>query len=255
MVCEAWGWDHPPNKNEISRRLALQTVHAAYAQQGRIPGAVVCPGGPDEKLGGSEKACGNSSIWTGPVFLGASASGLSTVHVSFAEFSAESMELRDVKSTNPDGTTNNCTRCCAGNPPFEISSDFNGSNTATATWTQIPAAQTAIAGSGVSLKMTERELLQLQPRGAVTGVRMAWSDFVDCVLVNGDGLPAGPFVTKVGGSAATNEDGRVQEKTVVAEEQEEGAVGTQAVLAAPPKIPKSALSPPMGFNSVRLSST
>ena len=49
--------------------------------------------------------------------------------------------------------------------------------------------------------------------------------------------------------------GRVQEKTVVAEEQEEGAVGTQAVLAAPPKIPKSALSPPMGFNSVRLSAT
>ena len=29
----AWGWDHPPNKNELSRRLALQTVHAAYAQQ------------------------------------------------------------------------------------------------------------------------------------------------------------------------------------------------------------------------------
>lgn len=36
----AWGWDHPPNKNEIARRLALQTVHAAFAVQGRIPNAV-----------------------------------------------------------------------------------------------------------------------------------------------------------------------------------------------------------------------
>ena len=38
----AWGWDHPPNKNEMSRRLALQTVHAAYAVQGRIPDAKPC---------------------------------------------------------------------------------------------------------------------------------------------------------------------------------------------------------------------
>ena len=29
----AWGYDHPPNKNEISRRLALATLHAAYATQ------------------------------------------------------------------------------------------------------------------------------------------------------------------------------------------------------------------------------
>ena len=32
----AWGYDHPPNKNEISRRLALQTVHAAFGVQGRM---------------------------------------------------------------------------------------------------------------------------------------------------------------------------------------------------------------------------
>ena len=29
----AWGVDHPPNKNEMSRRLALQLLHAAYALQ------------------------------------------------------------------------------------------------------------------------------------------------------------------------------------------------------------------------------
>ena len=223
-----WGWDHPPNKNEISRRLALQTVHAAYAQQGRIPGAILCPGGPDDtKWGSAKKACNDTSIWTGPVVLGATGSGLSTVHVSFDAFSAESMQLKDVKSTNPDGTTNNCTRCCAGNPPFEVSSDYTGTNTETATWTKVAAAKTTIAGASVALKMTSEQ----QTAGAVTGVRFAWSDFVDCVLINGDGLPAGPFVAKVGSADAP----------VKHEEQE--------VLAAPPPIPKSALSPPMGFNS------
>ena len=29
----AWGVDHPINKDEISRRLALQLVHVAYAKQ------------------------------------------------------------------------------------------------------------------------------------------------------------------------------------------------------------------------------
>ena len=29
----AWGFDHPVNKNEISRRLALQAVHVAFAKQ------------------------------------------------------------------------------------------------------------------------------------------------------------------------------------------------------------------------------
>lgn len=39
----AWGYDHPPNKNEISRRLALATLHAAYATQEPLwTGVCVC---------------------------------------------------------------------------------------------------------------------------------------------------------------------------------------------------------------------
>jgi hypothetical protein len=32
---------------------------------------------------------------------------------------------------------------------------------------------------------------------APTAVRYAWADYVDCVLVNSDGLPAGPFVVNI----------------------------------------------------------
>jgi hypothetical protein len=94
----AWGWDHPPNKNEIARRLALQTVHAAYAQQGRIPGAVVCPPDATRPRSGLDgvNACNDTSIWTGPVLAGVSLSGLSTVHVSFEAFSA--VRLTDTSS-------------------------------------------------------------------------------------------------------------------------------------------------------------
>ena len=102
----AWGWDHPPNKNEISRRLALQTVHAAYAQQGRIPGAVVCP--PDAASFGPA-ACNTSSIWTGPLLESAASSasdGFSTVTVTlkFAEFSAEKLSLSAFLSKNEDSS-------------------------------------------------------------------------------------------------------------------------------------------------------
>jgi hypothetical protein len=121
-------WDHPPNKNEISRRLALQTVHAAFAVQGRIPRAVACSD-PESK------ACNGSSIWTGPVLsraippvlsAGYSQSGAMEVGLRF-KF-GEGLKLKDVLSTNPDGTTNNCSAraaangpsCCEGMPPFEL---------------------------------------------------------------------------------------------------------------------------------------
>jgi len=49
-----------------------------------------------------------------------------TVIIDFAGFSSGGMRLQDVLSTNPDGTTNNCSsrphgpRCCDGMPPFEV---------------------------------------------------------------------------------------------------------------------------------------
>ena len=177
----------------------------------------------------TESRCNSSSIWTGPVLSAVSSQGLSTVQLRFEDFSAEGMKLKDVRSTNPDGTTNNCTRCCKGNPPFEISSDYDGVNTTKATWTKISQAQTTVAGSTVSLKMSG----EAQAAGTVTGVRYAWSDFVDCVLVNSDGLPAGPFVEKIAAAEPA--------PALAAQTDEQKVV----VEAPPPPIPASALSPPM----------
>ena len=113
-------------------------------------------------------------------------------------FSADGLRLKEVRSTNPDGTTNNCTRCCKGNPAFEVSADYNGGvNVTAAHWTKVPTAQTSVDGATVSLGLSKGVLAQLGGHGgvtgvgaaAVTGVRYAWSDYVDCVLVNADGPP------------------------------------------------------------------
>ena len=87
----AWGMDHPPNKNEMSRRLALQTVHAAYAVQGRIPRAW---------------ESGADSLWTGPLLKSASADFSSAddhvVKLDFEDWSSLALKLRDVHGNNID---------------------------------------------------------------------------------------------------------------------------------------------------------
>lgn len=173
----AWGWDHPPNKNEISRRLALQTVHAAFAVQGEIPNARVCPT--------PSGACNTSSLWTGPVLVEASLTSSGAV-VKFADWSATGLRLKDVLSTNPDGTTNNCSArpaplpsCCSGMPPFELMESGQ--------WVRVSKARTSIVGPSVSLIPSSAGVVPTQ-------VRFAWADYVDCVLVNSDDLPSAPFV-------------------------------------------------------------
>ncbi len=99
----AWGYDHPPDKNEMARRLCLQLLHAAYAQQ--------------------------SPQWAGPEPLQGDAAavvrqGGGSVMLRLSPVSAEGgMELRDVKAKNINGTSNSCTLCCARAPPFEVSQD------------------------------------------------------------------------------------------------------------------------------------
>ena len=65
-----WGDDHPPNKNEMSRRLALQLLHTAY------------------KL---DQASG-LPLWTGPVL--ASATKASGGSVLLLTFTAQSAQVR-----------------------------------------------------------------------------------------------------------------------------------------------------------------
>jgi hypothetical protein len=170
----AWGADHPPNKNEMSRRLALQTVHAAYAAQGRI---------------GSGTA--EESLWTGPILSsitkGTTADAVGEVLLSFTNWSATGLTLHDVHAKNIDGTDNSCKLCCAGAAPFEVQVGKN--------WVMVSMANTLVdaATSTVTLKGAS---------GDVTAVRYAWRDYVECTLINNDSLPLSPFVENIVASAA-----------------------------------------------------
>jgi hypothetical protein len=169
---------------------------------GRIPHAVVCPP--------TNTSCDTSSLWTGPIFANASVSmpSISAADIGIAPFGAaetavvldykpfttEGLALKDVEGTNPDGTSNNCSikavgqpSCCAGLPPFELLA-ANGS------WVRVPRSHVVIAGSTVRLTSVAA--------AAASQVRYAWSDFVDCVLVNADGLVASPFLVNISKAAA-----------------------------------------------------
>eukprot|EP00756_Hemistasia_phaeocysticola_P021196 Hpha_TRINITY_DN15761_c6_g6::TRINITY_DN15761_c6_g6_i1::g.38595::m.38595/K07407/E3.2.1.22B, galA, rafA; alpha-galactosidase len=190
-----WGVDHPPNKNEMSRRMALQAVHTAFAVQGRMSAAAVS--------GTYLEAY--DSYWTGPVFASA-ASEDAAVRVRFAAGTASGISLKDVRGFNVDGTRADCTKCCAQGAPFEV---LKGQN-----WTAVSEGDTEVDGETLVLKGT----------AGATAVRYAWSDFVECVLVNNDSLPLGPFVANLTGE-------RVRDLPLVKERDSQ------------------IQSPPLGFNS------
>ena len=140
----AWGYDHPINKNEMSKRLALQTVHHAYAQQ-----------------------LDTMPLWTGPIHSNVTFTP-SDVTVSMEVYSAPGLKTRDVKD---------CTLCCNGSSPFEVTTDgTHWTKAAIKHFTNtVGAASVTVEGSGA------------------TAVRYAWTDFVECVVVNDADLPMGPF--------------------------------------------------------------
>lgn len=87
-------------------------------------------------------------------------------------------------------------QCCdGGGAPFEVTFDadpagarFAGRNL---TWVRLNRSDISIGASAVTLSIDALAEAQTP----VTGVRYAWTDFVDCVLDNGNssGIPAGPF--------------------------------------------------------------
>ena len=119
----------------MSRRLALQTVHAAYAAQGRI---------------GSD--AGEESLWTGPILSSitkGTADAVGEVLLSFTKWSATGLALHDVHAKNIDGSDNSCKLCCAGAAPFEV--QVSGKD-----WTAVSMANTLVdaAASTVTLKVS-----------------------------------------------------------------------------------------------------
>ena len=179
----AWGIDHPPNKNEMAKRLAAQVLHVAYARQ--VP------------------------LWTGPVFSGDadnSVKGLVTVKFDLIT-AGGGMTLRDVKAKNIDGTSNDCIACCNGSGiPFEVALPAAGSENEV-TWVRIAKEDVEIV-SGVNNTIK----LKFSSQEHAVSIRYAYSDYVECVLDNIDtGFPAGPFVYDFSSSFSSSDS---QQKAV-----------------------------------------
>lgn len=175
-----------------SRRLALQLLHTVYQLgQESIP------------------------LWTGPAISSvAYSSATHSVSLTFTPLSsAGGLSLRDVRAPTSvdDGLggkarlSNNCTKCCKEAAPFEVTFDPNpgkaraeGRNLS---WVRLPLSQILMghgpSGQRVANLITLKIRQQLLGTNAapVTGVRYAWSDYVDCVLDNrnSSGIPASPF--------------------------------------------------------------
>ena len=106
-------------------------------------------------------------------------------------------------------------RCCdGGGAPFEITFDPDPSTARrdgrNLTWVRVPRANITVgrrgdgAGGTVAAAVNNMSNTVTLDVGAaadvarnekVTGLRYAWTDFVDCVLDNGNssGIPAAPF--------------------------------------------------------------
>ena len=95
-------------------------------------------------------------------------------------------------------------QCCAQRPPFEVT-DAERPNSDSAVWSLVPRNQTAIEGSSVVLDIfTPTSQVSSAPK-KVTAVRYAWSDYVECVLENSEGLVASPFVANIISIPKSNE--------------------------------------------------
>jgi len=216
----SWGIDHAPNKSEMARRLALQAVHVAHAQQGRFP-SLLAPArtkgclkqgilsAPDGEACPPSDA--STTTWTGPVLAAVERRvNESAILLMYKSFSSQKLSLRDVKGLNSDNSSNDCKRCCSGAPPFDITMDGD-------TWETVARDKVLIGDSIVELRVQRAEL--------VRAVRYAWLDYVECVLQNGDGLPAGPFRRSLRSAAP------------------------ESFTQSDSKLGAAISSPPMGFNS------
>jgi alpha-galactosidase len=146
-----------------------------------------------------------------------SKSNANEVVLSFTNWSSVGLRLQDVHAKNIDGSDNSCTLCCKGAPPFEILLDA-----ATSNWTTVSEADTKVTDSTVTLQV-DADVTS----SSTIAVRYAWRDYVECVLVNNDGLPLSPF------------------RETVAQPPARTPAAPHHVVAHDVKQP----TPPMGFNS------
>ncbi len=83
-------YDHPPNKNVMSQRLALQVLHTAFAEQ--------------ELWNGTLR-------YTGPVVVSATVVNSTQVAITFVDWTAEPIFLKSAPA---------CKLCCTHQSPFTV---------------------------------------------------------------------------------------------------------------------------------------
>ena len=145
---------------------------------------------------------------------------------------------QDVKAATVDGTRNDCTLCCAKQPPFEAQDAETG------TWLTLPRTAITVeeshltsGGGGGKVHLDVSVVIE-----GVGAVRYAHTDYVECVLVNNDSLPLAPFVHTF--SAAAHESG-----VESVDDAKSDAKGAELVSSSSSSSPYPAATPPMGFNS------
>lgn len=129
-----------------------------------------------------------------------------------------------------DKTSNDCRKCCSEAPPFEVLlEDADGSE-----WRTVPRDSVSIRGRSVIL-----DLSAMKPSAdAATAVRYAWSDYVDCVLENSEGLVTSPFLHPVPPPESSTRNPALRRQG-----------GAAASVPEAANSPPSIRTPPMGFNS------
>lgn len=132
-------------------------------------------------------------LWTGPVLSTVALSSTARIVLNFTEMSSQGgLALRNVKApfSVDDGRggiakpSNNCTKCCdGGGAPFEVTFDSDPAGARQAgrnlTWIRLDRADIEVGADSVVLAHGQHGT-------APTGVRYAWTNFVDCDLDNGN---------------------------------------------------------------------
>ena len=207
---------HSRHKEEVSRRLALQALHVAYAFQEGEP--IVNEDHPEET---PEPYV--ALHFSGPVLRSAVHDSTITTTILTFDFAGDvhtsppsMLYLKDTLGCNATGSQ----ECCAARNTFEL---CTGSAAVNANTTELQCA------NATAVKLEAGGIVTLTgaaPGGATpTVVRHAYSNFPMCALYNTHGLPASPFVAAI-----------ESEHVVLALDPESSA--------DPP-----AKTPPMGLNS------
>ena len=89
-------------------------------------------------------------------------------------------------------------QCCdGGGAPFEVTFDKDPAGSRLAgknlTWVRLSRGDIDVGASTITLSIPA--MTDSTAQTTITGIRYAWTDFVDCALDNGNssGIPAGPF--------------------------------------------------------------